>query len=80
MDSIVEDLEATNSVLENHGFTLQKVAIKNNVTDFPFDNIEEEYYKIINESLPSLRKRLNPNTPPRIPHYALILEDDAHDW
>lgn len=37
MDSIVEDLEATNSVLENLGFTLHKVAIKTSHTDFPFD-------------------------------------------
>jgi len=42
--------------------------------------MDEEYAKIINESIPALRKRLDPSRPPRIPEYALILEDDAHDW
>eukprot|EP00347_Sterkiella_histriomuscorum_P013552 403364277 len=80
LESMIEDLEAANEVLVNHGFTLVNKSIKSNHNEIHLDNIDEEYAKIINESLPALRKRLDPTQAPRIPKYALILEDDSHDW
>ena len=80
LESMIEDLEAANEVLVNHGFTLVNKCIKSNHNEIHLDNIDEEYAKIINESLPALRKRLDPTNAPRIPKYALILEDDSHDW
>lgn len=80
MDSIVEDLDATNEVLSTLGFTLNKIAIKSNMSEVKIDHIQEEYLRFINDSLPTLKKRLDIITPPRIPEYALINEDDSHDW
>ena len=47
---------------------------------FKEDEIEPETIDHIKQSIGILRKRLDPNSPPRIPEYAIILEDDAHDW
>lgn len=79
MDGFIEDISAVNETLEEHEFQLVGVPIKSN-GQFKEDLIEEDTIEAIKESYGVLRKRLDPHSPPRIPEFAIILEDDAHDW
>ena len=79
LDSFIEDLDAANEVLQKYGFELYRISIKSN-NEFNREGIPDETLNIIEGALPILRKRLNPNSPPRIPEYGIVLEDDAHDW
>ena len=79
LDGFVEDISSLNEVLAEYDFQLATVAVKANGS-FKEDEIDEETVECIKQSIGILRKRLDPNCPPRIPEYAIILEDDAHDW
>lgn len=78
-DSIVEDVDAVNEVLKPYSLELKNLVIKSDNT-FATDGLYPTLEEIIHETLPTVRKRLNPNYPPRIPTYGMILEDDSREW
>lgn len=79
LDGFIEDLDAANEVFAEHNFQMIGVPIKSSDT-FKEDLIEPSTADHIKDTIGILRKRLDPNRPPRIPEFGMILEDDAHDW
>jgi hypothetical protein len=65
--------------LRDYNFEIIDVPIKANNL-FKEEGLDPETIDCIKSSLGTLRKRLDPNAPPRIPEFAMVLEDDAHDW
>ena len=79
LDSVIEDLECTNETLREHEFELLNINI-NGKDEFDGSMLNDNDLAYVKTALGDLRKRLDPNRPPRIPEFGLILEDDAHDW
>lgn len=78
-DNIIEDLEAVNETLFPYDIQIVDLVIKAD-NKFKEDHLYTTVIEAIKGTIHLVRKRFDPNNPPRIPRYGMILEDDSHDW